>query len=217
MDQQAVPLEAIRARRFAFLSALYDAAEGSSDSHVNMRKTARSIGLDDEPADKVVTYLAGEGLLSWAAMGMIRLTHEGVKEVEQAQSAPERPTPHFPPLVLAQTYINVGTMNQSQIQQGTTGSTQWFAAVDVDALRELVDDVRALELDPQHARDVEAELAKVEAQLDSPRPDRSVLREALSSTRTILEGAVGGGLANTAHHIPGLVERLAHVLSSLPL
>jgi hypothetical protein len=82
MDRQAMALEELRAQRFAILRAVYDAAEGSSETHVKMLDVASSLGFDDELANKIVSYLEGERLLAWAAMGMIELTHQGVKEVE---------------------------------------------------------------------------------------------------------------------------------------
>jgi hypothetical protein len=82
-------------------------------------------------------------------------------------------------------------MTHSQIQQGTTGSTQTLEAVDEAALRELLADVRAvatsLELQVDSTAELEAELPTIDAQLGSPRPKSQVLRESLASTRAILK------------------------------
>ena len=66
------------------------------------------------------------------------ITHEGVLEVEQAIAGPDRPTSHFPALVIAQNYLHVGgSVTDSAIQQGTPDSAQVF---------ERGSDVRILEI-----------------------------------------------------------------------
>lgn len=60
------------------------------------------LGFDRSLTDKLASYLIDEGLLEVAAMGpMVSLTHWGLKEIEEAISAPEAPTEHFPALVVA--------------------------------------------------------------------------------------------------------------------
>ena len=215
----ASPLDEIRAQRLAFLQALYDAAEGGEARMVKYADVVSAVGFDDDLAEKVQEYLNGEGLLQWAAFGMIELTHAGVREVEQALHAPTRPTDHFPPLVIAQNYINVGSMNQSQIQQGTTFSSQGFG--DVDSLRELVVEIRAvvtaIGLSADESEELHAELATVDAQLGSPRPKWRLIREGLSSARTILENAAGTGMARATPQLGVVIEKLAHAIRSLPL
>ena len=214
-------LEELRAQRFAYLRAVYDAADGNERAMVPMREIGESLGFDYSQSDTIVTYLDGEGLLKWAAFGLVSLTHWGLKEVEEALSRPDEPTEHFPAYVIAQNYINIGTMSQSQIQQGTVGSSQNLDGSQVEALRDLVADVRAvaatLDLGLDDAGELAADVATVDSQLASPRPKSGVLREALASTRAILEGAAAAGLATGAPQLPGVIERLAHAIAALPL
>src|SRR5919197_800960 len=111
-------LDEMRAQRFAFLKALYDESEGSTRALVPMDVISEQLGFDRQHSAKLADYLADEDLLRYAAAGpMLEITHWGVKEVEEALSAPEEPTEHFPPIVVAQNYLQVGTMSHSQVQQ----------------------------------------------------------------------------------------------------
>lgn len=214
-------LDELRAQRFAFLKALHDASEGSTHALVPMDLIGEQLGFDRQHSMKLADYLADEHLLTFAAFGpMLEITHWGVKEVEEALSAPGEPTEHFPPIVVAQNYLQVGTMSYSQIQQGTTSSTQVQRTLDVDALRELVAELRAimpeLDLEAEQHEEYVADIETVAAQLASPRPKVGVLRESLSSVRAILEGAAGAGVAASAEHLPHLIEEVTRAITSLP-
>lgn len=85
-------LNEIRAQRFGFLCAVYDETDGTTERMVQMNEIGAKVGFDDL-TEKNVTYLIGEGLLKWAAMGgLIELTHWGLKEVEEVLSAPDQPS-----------------------------------------------------------------------------------------------------------------------------
>jgi hypothetical protein len=213
------PLEERRAQRFQFLHAVYEESEGSAGRLLRFSDIAEKLGIDEGRAREIVGYLIGERLLEWGAMGMIELTHWGLKEVEAALLAPDEPTEHFPPFVVAENYMHIGSISHSQIQQGTTASRQAMNLQEADELRTLVADVRAalvqFRLGEEEQQGVEADLATIEIQLGSAKPKVNVVRESLSSTRAVLEGALGGTLANAAPQLPGLVERIGHAISGL--
>ena len=214
-------LEELRARRFAFLKALYDAAEGSTRAMVPMDDIGAQLGFDRRECDRIVDYLRGEDLLAVVAFGpTLEITHWGVQEVEEALGAPNQPTVHFPPIVVTQNYVQVATMSHSQIQQGTVGSAQVQQSLDVEALRQLVFDLReiapALDLTAEERAEYDSDLETVTAQLASPRPKVLILRESLHSARAILEGAAGAGVAAAASDLSSLIEQVGHVLASLP-
>lgn len=207
-----MPLEKRRAHRFQYLRAVYDASDGVAGKFLRYTDVGEELGFDEKHAEELADYLAEEQLIKWAAMGVIELTHYGLKEVEQALSAPDQPTEHFPSLVIAQNYI--GSVTNSQVQQGTTASE-----INVVALGALVAGLRQalteLDLPAEQHDEVEADLATVETQLASPNPKAGIVRESLSSVRRIFEGALGSGLAGSAPHLPAAVEHLARVLSAL--
>lgn len=213
-----MPLEERQAHRLQYLRAVYDASDGVAGRFLRFNDIGEELGFDEKHAEDVADYLAAEGLIKWTAMGIIELTHWGLKEVEQSLSDPEKPTEHFPAFVVAQNYMHVETMTGSQVQQGTVGSTQISAAARVE-LEALVADLRQafaeLELPDEQHDEFEADLATVETQLASPHPKPGVIHECLTSIRTIFEGALGSGLATTAPHLPELAERIAHAISTL--
>jgi hypothetical protein len=213
-------LEELRAQRFAFLKELYDASEGSMRAMVPIDAIGAKLGFDRRHSQKIADYLDGEGLLRYAAAGpQLEITHWGVKEVEEALSAPEQPTEHFPPIFVTQNYLHVETMSQSQIQQGTVGSSQ-AQQVDVDGLGELLAELRslaaALDLNGEQRREYKADIGSAAAQLTSPRPNVPILRESLHSIRRILEGAAGAGVAAAGPQIASALEHVGHALASLP-
>lgn len=215
----AMPLEERQAHRLQYLRAVYEASDGVAGRFIKFTDIGEELGFDKKHSDEIADYLASEGLLNWAAMGVIELTHWGLKEVEQALSSPDQPTEHFPALVIAQNYMQVGSITNSQVQQGTSGSTQLLTSAEQDDVRKLTSELRAalgeLDLDTETTAEVQADLAVIDAQLTSPRPKANIIREALSSTRAVLEGAAASGLATAAPQIPGLIEHLGHVIGSL--
>ncbi len=109
----------------------------------------------------------------------------------------------------------IHNMNHSQVQQGSAGSTQVFLAppLDLQAVAALVKELRdalpSSGLLADARAEVEADLTTVEAQTKSPKPRLSIIKEALRSARTVLEGAIGGA-AGTA--LPALLDRLTALL-----
>jgi len=121
-------LERLRLRqqtRLRFLHALYEAAEGSTSNGVRFKELGEQLGLTEEETSIVRRYLANEGLLSGATIVYIVITHQGVKEVEEALVAPAASTEHFPP---AENVILIGTADGAVIQQGNTDSVQEMRA-----------------------------------------------------------------------------------------
>jgi hypothetical protein len=84
---------------------------------------------------------------------------------------------------------------------------------------EVPSDVRGvlggLVLDTDREAEIDADLRSVEAQLDSPKPKKGIVRESLSSARTVLEGVAAKEAAAGAEHIPGLIDKLEHAISLL--
>jgi hypothetical protein len=99
-----VDLALIKKNRFLFLSKLYDYSIADTRTVFKMFEVGAELGFDYDLTKKVVTYLVDEGLLEYFGTGgTIQLTHQGLKEMEEAYEHPEKPTKHFPPTV---TYNN---------------------------------------------------------------------------------------------------------------
>jgi len=192
-------LEEKRKRRFIYLNALYEKTDGDTFKHVSMLDLGRGIGFSDEETQNVVNYLNGENLLEIVEFqGIIAISHYGVVNVEEALSSPEKETHYFPPVV---NVMNVHTMIGSQIQQGTTGSSQAITLSSADLLslqqlvKELLKKLPELDLSDSARRETEAEAKTINSQLSSPNPKQSIIKESISSIKTILEGAAGNIIA----------------------
>lgn len=86
----------LKSKRFKFLSELYNATAGDENNHVNMRDIGQSLGIDLEETNRITQYLFGESLLKHQGIGgIIGITHQGVREIENALSNPDRPTDRF--------------------------------------------------------------------------------------------------------------------------
>ncbi len=202
-------VDAVRSDRLTFLDALYELSGADEHKYFSMWEIGEGLEFDRDHTSRIVQYLHGEGLLEHRAIGgIIGITHYGIKEVEEAKSAPDQPTYHFP----AVNVINVGSMVNSAIQQASPHATQVLQVDDTrtDEILEVVDQVKSaldrLGLRPANRTDLEAEIGTVESQMKSSRPKVPVLRESLASMRAILESAGGGALAT------GLVKMIATIL-----
>jgi hypothetical protein len=110
--------------------------------------------------------------------------------------------------------------NTAPVQQAGPGAQQQNAspgavqvsgqdAADLDRVREFLQQFDAstheLQLPPEQADELRAEVATIRAQAGSPKPRYHVIRESLRSVRAILEQAGGGAVA------VGLLELLHHI------
>ncbi len=206
--------------RLVFLNKIYEMSNGNADVLVNGAEVAHQIGLKDGEEDQlraIVNYLEGERLIkaNWVVGGLpasVRLTHAGLREIEDALEHPDRPTQHFMPTNV----LYVGQMLGSTIQQGTIGSSQTvqIGSDSIEEIRVFIKQLKhsldELDLNKDLRGEINAEVATVEAQLASPKPKTSILKEGLISIRRILEGAAGSAIgAQIAKQIPALLALLS--------
>lgn len=206
--------------RVVFLNKVYELSNGDTNKFVNGGEVAIQIGLkngDEDQARITAKYLEEEGLIrvEWLLNGIpahIRITHEGLREIESALGEPDKPTEHF----MSFNFLNIGQMMNSNIQQGTTESNQTLN-VTTDSLdqikgflEQLSQSVDELRLREDARSELSSELATLEAQVSSPKPKPTILRESLSSIKRILEAAVGSAIgAELATKIPVLLALIA--------
>ena len=116
----------------------------------------------------------------------------------------------------AQAYSHVnnfyGSVGSAQIAQNSPEAVQVNIASSVspDELRQLVRAIREqrsdIQLKTEEAGELEAELATIESQANSPRPKHTIIRESLETLQRILERAVGSA---SGHLILQIVDMLA--------
>jgi hypothetical protein len=183
-------------QRFRFLKALYDRVGDNIAAGNHYTSLADDIGSDHSAAARFAQHLHSQGLLSLTNDGQVRITHIGVREIEAAVTKPQLPTQHFPAYV-----INIQTMTNSSIQQGTQNSSSVIIANqnEVQSLKQLVTNIKEsadkISLSSQERTEMEAELQTLESQLSSPKPKHVIVSESLRTLRTILENAGAALLA----------------------
>jgi hypothetical protein len=207
-------------QRLAFLHRLYEHVGASTSRMIQQSEIGGALGFDDDSTDEIVDYLADQFLVERRAFGgMIGITADGVDEVEEALRGPREGTQHFPFGVINNVLI-AERVEGSQIQIGTSQSTQTMETIDLETVRELVRELRMaiaeLEFEEETKGDVTADLDALESQLGKSAPKPPLIRELLTSVRHTLEGAGGGVLAEHADKIGDLVEKIDHVTGALP-
>ncbi len=193
-------LEEKKKKRFQFLHKLYEMADYDTYSFMaDGEQLGRELGFADKETITILDYLIDEYLikkptLSW----LIKITHAGIKEVEEALLNPEIETHYFPPII---NIINIERMENSQIQQGTINSTQTgnFSAQDLKELLEYIELLKSkileLELKELDEAELKAYIATIEAQATSSKPESSIIEKSLKYIQRILENASGSIVA----------------------
>ncbi|OAA84678.1 hypothetical protein [Clostridium ljungdahlii] len=199
----------IKSKRFKFMEILYEATDGNQHAFVNMSEIGKELGFNRKETDLITQYLEGEGLIKFVALGgEISITHYGVTQVEEALSEPDKPTEYFPPINI----INVQNMIGSQVQQGTTNSTQreTFSTSDIDKLTDFIQEldtkVSQLNLKPEDKDELDAEISTIKVQSSSSRPKPLIIKESLKTIRNLLEGMTGSILATE------LLNKLSNII-----
>ncbi|CEM57818.1 hypothetical protein ABFU56_08875 [Xanthomonas campestris pv. campestris] len=111
------------------------------------------------------------------------------------------------------TVNNIGTMNNSQLQQHSSGIQSM--SLSEGALEEVMQQLQKIvDVADQSAggpaRQALADAQTLMAQLQSPTPKTSVVRESMDSLRKVGEGAIGGALGNAlSSAFPVLLKLLA--------
>jgi hypothetical protein len=202
-------LEQKKKNRFLFLNCLYTESNGNTGAMFNMWEVGTELKFDRDETGQIVDYLIGENLIESRALGGgISLTHWGVKEVEEAIENPTKPTEHFLPFNV----INIGSMNNSSLQQGTNNSNISFvynAQTSVD-LNEIINSLYqikdSLQLSNELQNELISELQTIEIQSKSAKPKNIIINESLKTIRTILESVAGNALT------PLIIDQISKII-----
>lgn len=224
-------LEQKKALRLAFMNALYEKTDADENVSVQPPVLAEAMGLeppetfgfeahpDHREYVKVIHYLEGERLaerISGEDFSPVTITHRGIIEVENALSNPDRATKYFVPAAMVVNYIG-SVAGSPHIQQSGHGSRQSMHVLDQERQGEvaayvssLKSEASRLSLDADARRELEAEIATIEAQLASPSPKVPITRAALESVTRILEGVAANAVSS------GLIGGAATLINNLP-
>jgi hypothetical protein len=201
-----------RKQRLQFLHELYRMTDANENAIVDMRQVGAPYGFHEDNVAKITQYLVGEGLVKFQALGgLIGITHRGIAEVEEALTHKNEPTQHFPPASNVN-IINVHTMTNSQVQQGSEGAIQVVNREKVDdimkIIRPLRDSLDGLNLPEEQRSELESEIQTLEAQASSPKPKYRTIRSTLESISKLLQGAAGA--ASLLNQISILIASLGY-------
>jgi len=176
--------------RFTFLKRIFERSNGSSTGVFQIDKIGAELGFDRDKSTEIAQYLINEDLLEpYGLGGTITLTHLGIKEMEEALENPDEPTEHFLPINI----INIGTMTNSSLQQGTTSSTI-NVNLDSNKLNDLsqileslknVQDILGISVDLH--KELVSEIQTLQIQKESPKPKSIIIKESLKTIRGLLE------------------------------
>ena len=197
-----------QSKALRLLEALYQATRGKEepvflqDLHTD---------LSEEDARTAWAYLKDRHLMKTYAMPYAaRINAAGIDAIENAQRQPDQASSAFPSVSynIVHNTVNVGSMNNSPVQQGGISSTQHqtmtYTAQDITDIRKLVIELNAhlgeLDLDAAPRKKAEAQIATLAAQLEDE-PDPVIIRQAGRTLRNITEGAIGSLLATVAQPI----------------
>ncbi len=110
--------------------------------------------------------------------------------------------------------INIENMTGSQLQQGTTGSIQTFTqTADLSGISAFVEKLLPAigELSNPTDRDqLQSDLETIRSQLKAPTPKTGMIRECLTSVRTVLEGTTGNLAATYLPLLPALLASIPY-------
>ncbi len=197
-------LKQIKRSRFLFLNLLYEQSNGSEQTWFDMWEVGRELKLDQAEIQDIVNYLQGEYLIEARGMGgSIGLTHAGIKEVEQALEYPDQPTEHFLPVNI----INIHSMQNSTLQQGTNNSTINFhidqSRMDgIDAIISKLGEIKdTLALTAEQHAELTSEIQTIQSQRSSPKPKNVIIGESLKTIRTLMECVTGNAITPAIIHM----------------
>ncbi len=184
-------IEEKKEKRLKMFKKIFEKTGDDEYEWVNMWEIGEELGFDRETTEQITEYLAAEGLIAFRGLGgTIGITHYGIKQMEQALEHPNQASRYFPPVNI----INIGTMSNSQIQQGSTQPAQ-VQSIKVESpvrVKEFIDklkvELETLPLDTPQKEEIRADIMTVEGQLKKGTPNKAILSESLKSIQTILEG-----------------------------
>ncbi|MDP9080463.1 MAG: hypothetical protein M3O71_23820 [Bacteroidota bacterium] len=104
----------LKRNRFLYLQKIYEKSGGGTNAAFNMTEVGNELGFEGMLTRNIVNYLINESLIEpYALGGFIKITHWGIKEVEEAIENPTESTEHFAPI---NTYnINIHSSGEGNI------------------------------------------------------------------------------------------------------
>jgi hypothetical protein len=204
-------IEQRKAARFIMLEKIYNEAGGTENSIFDIYEIGEELNFTTELTLTTADYLVGERLIEYKTVGgYVGITHNGIKEYEQAVKKPEQESKYFPAPNRIQYILNVEKIVNSNIQMGTTNSSQVLNVN--DKYNEILAWVKKLEDEIRNNNDTELleklkeDIEFIKNNIATGKPDKKYIGTALNMIKSVLTGII----ANAAYQ--GLLQILPSLI-----
>lgn len=196
----------VQAKRLAYLVFVYEHRKNVKAGRLQALPASvvhEHLGIEPDEGDRVEEYLKDKGLIKYVTMGpTVAITSYGIDYVEHALAEPDRASEYFPPVNV----LHIENVINSQVQQGNIKSSQTadWSGITPGALAEIIADLKTLtnaELTPEDRQDLDANTDTLEAQTKASRVNKTIVREALNTLRSIAEKVGATILAGKIDHL----------------
>ncbi len=175
--------------RLRYLEKAYHASNGDPSAYIGWEEIGKELGFVQGYTLSLAEWLRNEGFIKFTAIGVISITNRGIRIIEDAITNPETPSGPF----ISYNSIHIEQMIGSNIQQGTTNSTQNIIIQqnDVEMINKLVSRLEEvlenLNLSAVQKQDIIADIGTIKAQISSSKPKKQIVVDSLSSISGILQ------------------------------
>lgn len=166
-------IEQKQKQRFQFLQLVYEKSDGDESRQINSQEIGLELGFDVETTTTIMQYLSGEGLIRILVRhGPIKITHDGVVEIENALANPQSPTTYFPPAIHLSGDFRGAILNLGSIMENVNQSISIMPDMNddiKDKLQILVGQLSDIlkQVPQEYAADAEAVAWATELMLDT--------------------------------------------------
>jgi hypothetical protein len=186
-------LDQKKVARFKMLEKFYLESGGSEDEWINIHDVGRELNFPDDLNEITYQYLVGERLIEFMAIGgLAGITHYGIMEYESAVSAPENGSKYFPPFNVINNILNIKTISDSQVQVGSSSSTQVInKEAEFAGILEWVDKLEKTMLSERmntEFENIKDEIDLIKSIIKSDKPNKKYLNIAFGTIRDLLIG-----------------------------
>jgi hypothetical protein len=134
-------------------------------------------------------------ILDWS----LELEQQGILGAGMSFSLEEKKLAHQ---TTYQVTNNIGTMNNSQLQQDSAGATQSLTVTETNTteLKKFVEELKnamaGFQLAQEQSQELKEAIAMLEIQVNSAKPKNVIINESLHTVRNIIEGMTGSVIAS---------------------